>query len=73
MTRYTFDPSKLDRPGVDADKHVADMLREYLGGDPLEDARRRFGLGGTREATVGDLLFNATRLKRRPRHGKEEA
>jgi hypothetical protein len=73
MKGYTFDPS---RPGVsqaEADEHVADMLRDYLGGIPLEEARRWSSQVGNREATVGGLRFDAAWLTRRARRGKKEA
>jgi hypothetical protein len=68
MKGYTFDPSRLDRPGVDADKHVAEMLRDYMGGDPLEDARRRFRLEGELLATIDALRFSAARLRQGTGH-----
>jgi hypothetical protein len=44
MKGHVFDPSRLvqrRRPQRDPYVVAGDMLRGYLGGDPLEDARRR--------------------------------
>jgi hypothetical protein len=73
MKGYRFDPSRLGVSQVEADRHVADMLRDYLGGGPLEEARRRSSQVGNREAAVGDLRFDAARLTRRARREKREA
>jgi hypothetical protein len=45
MRDWVFDPSRLNRPAKELEREgyamVADMLREYLGGDVLAEARRR--------------------------------
>jgi hypothetical protein len=73
MKGYRFELSRLGVSQVEADRHVAEMLRDYMGGDPLEDARRRFGLEGELLATLDALRFSAARPRQGTGHRRGKA
>lgn len=63
MTRYTFDPSRLDRPDVDPDCAAGRLLRDLLGGDPFAGVRARFSADPSMGRLLDDIRQQAGRLR----------
>jgi hypothetical protein len=55
MTRLIFDPSRLGGSQEEADRHVARLLRDYLGGDPLAGLQARFNADPAMRQVLEDL------------------
>jgi hypothetical protein len=80
MTRLRFDPEARARqeasPDLDPSEVVGWMLWEYLGGDPLTEARRRARrdpvLRARLAAAAHDLAECAERLRERPAEGSDD-
>jgi len=70
MTDYVFDPARLTqrrRPQADPCAVAGRLLRDYLGGDPLADARRKIRSDPNIRAQVVELRREIEALSRRIR------